>query len=62
MVFSWVQYLNDAFDHKQFVQLIRGLKDDKLPLRDLLQTIYGVSPFQFIENWKKYVMETYPPR
>jgi hypothetical protein len=62
MVFSWVQYLNDAFDHKLFVQLIHGLKDDKLPLRDLLQNIYGVSPFQFVENWKKYVLETYPPR
>jgi hypothetical protein len=61
-VFSWVQYLNDAFDHKLFVQLIHGLKDEKLPLRDLLQSIYGVSPFQFIENWKKYVVETYPPR
>lgn len=62
MAFSWVQYLNDAFDHQKFVQLIHGLKDDKLPLRDLLQSIYGVSPFQFIENWKKYVLETYPPR
>lgn len=61
-VFSWVQYLNDAFDHKLFVQLVHGLKDEKLPLRDLLQNIYGVSPFQFIENWKKYVLDNYPPR
>jgi hypothetical protein len=61
---SWVQYLNDAFDHKKFIQLVHGLKADngKTPLRDLLQSIYGVTPFQFIENWKKYVIDTYPPR
>jgi hypothetical protein len=58
---SWVQYLNDAYEPAKFVQLIHGLKDD-VPLRDLLQQIYGVSPFQFIDDWKKYVNSTYPIR
>ena len=60
-VWSWVQYLNDNFDHAKFAQLVKGLKD-QLPLRSLLQDLYGVSSFQFVENWKKYVMDTYPPR
>jgi hypothetical protein len=60
-VWSWVQYLNDAFDPKLFAKLIRGLKDE-VPLRDLFQQLYGVSSFQFLENWKKYVVETYPIR
>jgi hypothetical protein len=60
-VWSWVQYLIDGFGPERFVQLLRGLKE-QVPLRDVLQSAYGVSPFQFIENWKKYVIETYPPR
>ena len=60
-VFSWVQYLLDAFGKDKFVQLVRGLKE-QVPLRNILQDVYGVSPFQFIENWKKYVISTYPSR
>jgi len=60
-VWSWVQYLNDGFDHAKFVQLVRGLKEQR-PLRDVLQEAYGVSMFQLLENWKKYVLENYPPR
>ena len=60
-VWSWVQYLNDAHDHAKFVTLVRALKDQK-PLRDALQEAYGVSMFQLLENWKKYVVENYPPR
>lgn len=60
-VWSWVQYLNDAYDHAKFVVLISGLKEQK-PLRDALQEAYGVSMFQFLDKWKKYVLETYPPR
>jgi hypothetical protein len=60
-VWSWIQYLNDAFDRRTFVKLIAGLKD-QTPLRNLLKDLYGVTEFQFLENWKKYVVETYPPR
>jgi hypothetical protein len=61
MVFSWVQYLLDSFGKDKFVALIQGLKNQQ-PLRDVFQATYGVSPFQFIDAWKKYVIETYPPR
>ncbi len=61
-VWSWVQYLLDAFGKEKFVQLVRRVKEHELPLRDILKEVYGVSPFHFIENWKKHVLDTYPPR
>jgi hypothetical protein len=60
-VWSWTQYLVEQLGAERFVQLIRGLKE-QVPLRNVLQDVYGVSPFQFIEDWKKWVLDTYPPR
>lgn len=60
-VWSMVEYLIDAQDKAKFVQLVRGLKE-QTPLRNLLKDLYGVSPFQLVENWKQYVLDTYPSR
>ena len=58
---SWVQFLIDAHTSDQWVEFLKILKE-KRPMRDALREVYGMSPFSFVDRWKEYVLENYPPR
>lgn len=48
-------------DPKRFTELVTRLKR-KESMREALQAAYGMSLFQMEEDWKKWVLETYPAR
>lgn len=58
--FSYVDYLL-SIDGSKFAKLVQMLKKRK-PTRDALQTAYELNPIQFEEQWKAWVLETYPKR
>jgi hypothetical protein len=58
--FSYVDYLVSR-DGPKFKELVTKLKA-KVPSRDALQQVYGMSPLDFEAQWKAWVLATYPTR
>ncbi|HIL52791.1 MAG TPA: hypothetical protein EYG30_11135 [Planctomycetes bacterium] len=58
--FSYVDYLLHL-DGKKFNALMKRLRSKEVT-RDALKRIYGTSPLKFEEDWKAWVLETYPTR
>ncbi len=48
-------------DGKKFNALMKRLRSKEVT-RDALKRIYGTSPLKFEEDWKAWVLETYPTR
>jgi len=55
---SWVQYLIDGHGPDKWMAFIAQLKR-KVPERDALKEVYGMTIFQFLEAWKEFVLDTY---
>lgn len=60
MSFSYVDYLLSLGGEK-FNALLRKLKE-RVPVRDVVQEIYGVNLIELETRWKAWVLETYPAR
>ncbi|MCB9913763.1 MAG: hypothetical protein H6828_01280 [Planctomycetes bacterium] len=60
VAFSYVDYLIHL-DGKKFDALMKRLRA-KEETRDALQRVYELNPLQFEEQWKAWVLETYPTR
>jgi len=58
--FSYVDYLLSR-DGPKFKELVTKIKT-KVPSRDALQQVYGMSPMDFEAQWKAWVLATYPTR
>jgi hypothetical protein len=58
--FSYCDYLF-ALDGKKFHQLCRELRK-KVTARDAFQKVYGINLLQFDEQWRAWVLATYPVR
>ena len=58
--FSYVDFLVTR-DGSKFKELIKKLKA-KVPSRDALQEVYGMAPHVLEEQWKAWVLATYPTR
>ena len=58
--FSYVDFLMYR-DGPKFKELITKLKT-KVPSRDALQQVYGMSPMDLEAQWKAWVLATYPTR
>ncbi len=58
--FSYVDYLLFK-DSPKFKELVKKLKA-KVPSREALQQVYGISPLELETQWKAWVLETYPTR
>jgi hypothetical protein len=56
--YSYVDYLL-TLDGKKFDTLLRKLKA-RVPVRDVVQEIYGVNLIDLEAKWKAWVLETYP--
>jgi len=59
-VFSYVDYLLFK-DAPKFQELVKKLKA-KVPSRDALQSVYGLTPLDLETQWKAWVLDTYPTR
>lgn len=60
LAFSYVDYLLNL-DGTKFPAMVKILKK-KRPTREALQEAYGLTMFQFEEDWKKWVLATYSKR
>jgi hypothetical protein len=58
--FSYCDYLF-ALDARKFHQLCRELRK-KVAARDAFQKVYGINLLQFDEQWRAWVLATYPVR
>jgi hypothetical protein len=57
-VFSYVDFLLFK-DGAKFNELVKKLKA-KVPSRDALRDVFGMSPIEFETQWKAWVLATYP--
>ena len=58
--FSYVDFLITR-DGEKFNKLMKKLKA-KVPNRDALKEVYGMTPMEFEAQWKAWVLATYPTR
>ena len=57
---SFVDYLIQK-DGERLSQLIKQLKA-KVPTRDALKEVFGLSVLEFEREWQAWVLETYPTK
>jgi hypothetical protein len=57
---SFVDYLLEL-DGERFSQLVKQLKA-KVPTRDALKEVFGLSVLEFERDWQAWVLETYPTK
>jgi len=58
--FSYVDYLLTR-DGTKFSELVKKLKA-KIPTRDALKQVWGMTPIEFEALWKAWVLQTYPTK
>lgn len=61
LAFSYVDFLI-ARDAKAFPKMVRVIQQKDKATRDGLKEAYGLSMFEFEENWKRWVLENYKER